>query len=219
MIRMEVVEELEREKRRDKLVIMGIPEEGEDGGGVDIVKDVIHGLLPGVKVNFTMVGRIGRKVEGARGPRPVRIRVEDAGHRVKLLVRAKDLKTISELSGIYISPDLTKEQQVQDKKLRDEVKKLRGEGEVGVRISKGVVIRGLRGTGGSKEEEDGGLLAVSTSDGGAGEGGSGVGKNGLRDGGLVEGGGGVWEKAGKKRKDSMAKGDVLVIGKTKTRKD
>ena len=32
-IRMEVVEELEREKRRGNIVLMGVPEEGDEGEG------------------------------------------------------------------------------------------------------------------------------------------------------------------------------------------
>ena len=41
---------------------------------------------------------------------------------------------------IYIVPDLTQEQQREDKKLRDEVKRLRDSGAVNVRISKGSVV-------------------------------------------------------------------------------
>jgi hypothetical protein len=136
-IRMGVVEELEREKRRSNLVLMGVPEEGADGEGRDIVSDVVKGLVPEVAVEFVIVGRIGKKGTVAR---PVRIRVEDQGHRRKLLSRAKDLKGKEGLQRIYIVPDLTRMQQQEDKVLRDEVKRLRTSGENGARIEKGVVV-------------------------------------------------------------------------------
>jgi hypothetical protein len=136
-IRMGVVEELEREKRRTNLVLMGVPEEGDDGEGREIVTDVVNGLVPEVKVEFVILGRIGKKGNVAR---PVRIRVDEQGHRRKLLATAKDLKGKEGLDKIYIMPDLTRLQQQEDKALRDEVKRLRTAGETGVRIEKGVVV-------------------------------------------------------------------------------
>jgi hypothetical protein len=136
-IRMGVVEEMEREKRRNNLVLMGVPEEGENGEGREIVKDVISGLMPGVQVNFELVGRIGKKGVGTR---PVRIKVDDQSHRRKLLARAKDLKDKEGLDKIYIVPDLTRVQQMEDKKLREEVRRLRAAGERGVKIEKEAVV-------------------------------------------------------------------------------
>ena len=143
-IRMEVVEEIEREKRRDKLVLMGVPEEGVDGGGEDIVRDVVQGLMAEVKIQYQVLGRVGKKIDG-RMPRPVRIRVDDVAHRKKLLAKAKDLKHMDQFSKIYIVPDLTRVQQLEDKKIRDQVKKYRQEGEIGVRIERGKIVRGSRG--------------------------------------------------------------------------
>ena len=137
VVRMEVVEELERERRRDKLVIMGIPEEGEDGDGEDIVKDVVAALMEEVVVEFKVIGRIGKM--GSK-PRPVRIRVQDVGHRRKLLARAKELRNKEGLQKIFIVPDQTRMQQEADKVLRDKVKLLRRDG-VEARIVKGEVVR------------------------------------------------------------------------------
>jgi hypothetical protein len=149
-IRMGVVEEMEREKRRNNLVLMGVPEEGKDGEGREIVADVISGLIQEAKVEFVLVGRIGKK--GA-GTRPVRIRIEDQGHRRKLLGRAKDLKGMEGMDRIYIMPDLTRVQQLEDKKLREEVKRLRAAGERGVKIEKGVVVI-MSGVGETEGETD-----------------------------------------------------------------
>jgi hypothetical protein len=136
-IRMGVVEEMEREKRRNNLVLMGVPEEGENGERREIVNNVISGLMPGVQVNFELVGRIGKKGVGTR---PVRIKVDDQNHRRKLLAGAKDLKDKEGLDKIYIVPDLTRVQQMEDKKLREEVRRLRAAGERGVKIEKGAVV-------------------------------------------------------------------------------
>jgi hypothetical protein len=136
-IRMGVVEEMEREKRRNNLVLMGVPEEGLDGEGREIVADVINGLLPEVKVEFVLMGRIGKR---GNGTRPVRVKVDDQSHRRKILGRAKDLKTMEGMDKIFIVPDLTRVQQLEDKKLREEVKRLRASGERGARIEKGVVV-------------------------------------------------------------------------------
>ena len=135
------MEEMEREKRRCNIVLMGVPEEGEGGDGEEIVKDVVRGLIPEAKVDFMVVGRIGKKGDGNR---PVRVRVDDQGHRRKLLSRAKELKRKENLQRIYLVPDLTKTQQLGDKALRDEVKRRRLAGENGVKIERGVVVsRGI----------------------------------------------------------------------------
>lgn len=46
------------------------------------------------------------------------------------------------MEKIYILPDMTQEQQLKDKVLRDEVRRRKEAGEVNVRISKGTVISG-----------------------------------------------------------------------------
>ena len=58
----------------------------------------------------------------------------------RILSRAKNLKNRIGMEKFYIVPDLTQEQQREDKRLRDEVKRLRDTGAVNVRISKGTVV-------------------------------------------------------------------------------
>lgn len=135
-LRMEIAEMQERAKRRDKLVLFGVPEEGSDGEGADIVHDVIEGLMPGIGVEYKLVGRIG--VKGVKA-RPIRIVVVDPGHRRKLLSKARDLRDMESLSKIYVVPDLTRKQQEEDRKLREEVRLARRPG-VTVRIQGGIVI-------------------------------------------------------------------------------
>jgi hypothetical protein len=164
-MQMEITELMEREKRRGKLVMMGIPEGDAGGDGEDIIRDVIQGLMQEVKVEFTVIGRIGRKGEKAR---PVRIGVDDMGHRRRLLARARMLRGINGFEAIYIVPDLTRIQQLEDKKIREEIKARRLAGEAGGRVEGGVVV------GGKEVEvevvEDAGLVGGSGGGGGGGGG-------------------------------------------------
>ena len=137
-LQMEVSEGIDRVNRRDNLVLMGVPEEGEDGKGDEIVKDVVGNLLPGVRVEFTVMERIGRK---GLGPRPLRIKVKDMSHKRKLLMKARELKGHPELHKIYVVPDLTRLQQLEDKKLRDQVKEMRKSGVKSARIMRGEIVR------------------------------------------------------------------------------
>ena len=68
----------------------------------EVVSDVIKGLISEVKVEFKIIGRIRKK---GTAPRPVRITVEDQGHRRKLLSRAKELKGKERFQRIYLVPD------------------------------------------------------------------------------------------------------------------
>ena len=114
-VRMEVAEELEKERRRNRLVLMGIPEVGEDGGGKDMVDEVMKGLLYGEKVQFQVLGRIGRKGVKAR---PIRIMMEEREQKRKILSRAKQLRQIRGLERVFVMPDLTRAQQEEEYKIR-----------------------------------------------------------------------------------------------------
>jgi PHD-finger len=135
IMQMEVAEAIERDKRRNKLVIMGVPENAQEEN--KFVREVIDALMPETKVEVVYVGRIGRRCEKDR---PLRILVEDNGHRRKILSRAKELKGMEGKERIFIVPDRTRIQQDEDKKLREEVKRLRLAGGVRVRIVRGTVV-------------------------------------------------------------------------------
>ena len=58
-------------------------------------------------------------------------------------MRAKPLKQKAEFDRVYISPDLTRRRQDEDKMLREEVKNRRNAGALNVRIVSGRVIEGI----------------------------------------------------------------------------
>jgi len=69
-----------------------------------------------------ILGRIG-KVGGK--PRPIRVKLGNWENRRRVLLKAKMLKDITGFENIYVCPDLTRSQQKEDKKLRDQVRDFR----------------------------------------------------------------------------------------------
>jgi hypothetical protein len=149
-MQMEVAEALEREKRKDKIVVIGIEEETEGGpSDGETVTDILDSLVTEYEVGFTVIGRIGKKVENGR--RPIRVMIEDQESRRRILGRAKMLKGWNDTKKIYVVPDMTRMEQERDKVLRDEVKRRKDAGEMNVKIVKKVVVSG-RGSGSRAEE-------------------------------------------------------------------
>lgn len=119
----EIKEAIERDKRMKNLVIFGINETNDPSLTFEKVKEIV-GLI-GVEVEkVKYIGRVGRAISGGK-TRLVRITCEDNETRRNLLKGAMKLKNESGYERIYISPDLTKSQQVLDKKLREKLKELR----------------------------------------------------------------------------------------------
>jgi hypothetical protein len=116
-----MLEMIDRDKRRNNVIIFGVPEEGENGEGTEIVEEVISGLLGGGE-KYEVVGRIGKK--GSR-PRPIRVKVEEFRNKRRLLIAAKKLKDMDGKRNIYIVQDLTMKQQEEDWKMREEARKNR----------------------------------------------------------------------------------------------
>lgn len=139
-MQMQITEALEREKRKNNLVLMGIPEQQDDLVGH--IEKIIKESTGGTAI-FEIVGRIG-KSELKDKTRPLRILMEDPIARRKILRGASSLKGKKDFDKVYIVPDHTRKQQEQDKLLRDKVKQFREEGKTGVKISKGEVVQ-IRG--------------------------------------------------------------------------
>jgi polyribonucleotide nucleotidyltransferase len=137
IFQMQVTEAMERDKRRKNIMIMGVPEQDEEKTK-EFVKVLLDDLLK-EEVEHTVVGRVGR-VDGAK-VRPVRIIIEKADMKRNILKHASMLKAEPKYEKVYVSPDLTRMQQEEDKKLRDKVKEYRRQGMTGVKISRGEVVR------------------------------------------------------------------------------
>ena len=146
MMQQRMIEMLEREKRRNNLIIRGIRESKDCDENAE-VDTIMEALVEEVSVKYVIVGRVGRleKQEDKTRCRPLRIRIDDLEHKKRVLSRGKRLKEEKDdtLKRVYIAPDLTRMQQEEDKKLRDKLRELRGDGKRNEHERKNVkIIRG-----------------------------------------------------------------------------
>ena len=122
----DVAEKMEIERRKINLIFHGVKETTDATSDVDepdleMIKEVINqGLHMDAARHVESVVRIGKLIEGKT--RPVRVKFNTQESRNNVLKRAKDLKDSNEFKRIYVSPDLTRKQQLIDKDLRDHVK-------------------------------------------------------------------------------------------------
>ena len=122
-IKVEVSEVMEREKRKNNLVIFGIEETHDEMATREKVNAIINVVgLEESKIKY--FGRVGRIVVGAK-PRLVRVVCEDADTKRRFLKAANKLKTTENYANIYIAVDLTRVQQAQDKVLRDKLREFK----------------------------------------------------------------------------------------------
>ena len=139
----QVVETMEKEKRKNNLIIMGVSEEMNEKETEGFVAEMLSTIVGTEKVEMKVQGRLGRKESDKK--RPVRVEITDAVARRTIMKNATNLKNEPKYERIYVSPDLTRKQQEMDKTLRDKVKALRAEGIEGVKISKGCVVKEANG--------------------------------------------------------------------------
>ena len=133
VMQQKMIEMLEREKRRNNLIIRGLTESTDCDENAEVDR-IMETLVEEVTIRYRIVGRVGRQEkEDKTRCRPLRIRVEDLEQKRRLLAvaRGKKLKEAKDdtLRRVYIAPDLTRMQQEEDKKLRDKLKELRGDGK------------------------------------------------------------------------------------------
>jgi len=122
--REDVLEEIEIEKRRLNLVIMGVKEEGKDE---DFVKELLAVVAGRDVWEVTNVSRIRRQQEGKT--RPIRLAMANQDSRIEILQARPGLRKHEEYQKVFVTPDLTRKQQRNDKLLRDKLNDFREGGE------------------------------------------------------------------------------------------
>src|SRR6266568_5023925 len=152
-MRVDVEENLDIESRKCNLIFHGVKEMDEGGEDSEVDNDshcadhqdrhMLEEILRvGMKLDASRhieaVSRIGKFVE--RKLRPIKVKVKSLESKSEILKRAKQLKENNSFKKVFISPDLTRKQQIVDKDLRDQVKKFREDGHDNVRIKSGKVI-------------------------------------------------------------------------------
>ncbi len=145
---MQVAEAMERDKRRNNLIIMGLVEERNEHESEKKRNDCgydRHYYYYRVVVDkeyyieIEVKRRIGKVNE--RSARSVRIKIESPAARRLILKKASTLKSNKKYEKIYVVPDLTRKQQEEDKQLRDKLKEYRGQGMEGIKISRGCIVK------------------------------------------------------------------------------
>jgi hypothetical protein len=139
----QVEEDLEIERRKYNLIFHGVVED-ETMSDADIIKHVVsHGLKLDHTRHIEEITRIGKTVNGK--VRPIRVVLRSRESKREFLQRAKDLKDDDRFKKVYITPDLTRKQQEVDKNLRDNLKRIRADGEPAAKIQAGRVVKNLEG--------------------------------------------------------------------------
>ena len=145
-LKQEITEALDIEKRKDMVVIRGIQEsENMDEKVGMIMKEL------GFSKQYTVMGRIGGlRKKGAEESdiadigrnRLVSLKMESVAVKWRVVSESWKLSNSENFKDIFISPDLTRKQAEEDRKLRLKLKEIRMKGEVldGVKISKGRIV-------------------------------------------------------------------------------
>ncbi len=129
-IRVEVAEQVQREQRKKNLIINGIPEKDEeDENGLEGEVLKILRATGAKKPMVNEVRRLGKHRENRI--RPVLVRLEHLQDKITVISKANTelRKAGDKFQGIYINNDLTKEEQEANRKLREEVKLRRQNGQ------------------------------------------------------------------------------------------
>lgn len=133
----EVKESLDQEKRRLNVIIRNINEDNADIH--TFVDEIFTNVMNLNNISIQNIERIGEKKEDY--VRPVKVTVKTFSMKKMILAGSKKLATNENFKDIYIAPDRTKKQQLQMKKLRDELKDRRENGEKDLIIKNGVIIK------------------------------------------------------------------------------
>ena len=142
VLQAQINEAVDRDARKNNLVFMGIDESLNEQETKDFIEEIFSKLMVNEKTKYELKGRIGRLSDKCR---PVKVLIEDNSYRRNLLKKAFTLKTDTKFNKIFIAPDLTIQQQKDDKTLRDKVKELRSQGATGIKINRGCVVK-MEGT-------------------------------------------------------------------------
>ena len=121
-VQTELTEALEREKRRNNLIIAGLTDTDDSSVLKREIAETLEAAGVNASVNFEIVGRVGKPIRDKN--RMCRISIEDSQHRLNVLRSSKNLKNVVGKERVFIMPDLTKKQQELSKKLRDKLKEV-----------------------------------------------------------------------------------------------
>lgn len=150
-------EQRQQENKKNNVIFFGIPEVASGNpdqryeADLTTVNQVCNNLLIQTPDSYSEVRRMGNpRVDNKPRPVVVKFHACDGEKRKTLLMKAKELNQLdvsNPFRKIYIRPDLTIKQLTESRKLQDELKARRENGEdVVIRNMKVVSRRGYQGT-------------------------------------------------------------------------
>lgn len=130
-VKMVMEEKVEIDRRKGNIIIWNVKESDVDderevgvSPDTEMAKEILRdGLRMDAERHIDEVGRIGRYQAGKM--RPLRIKVKSEESKFEIFKRAKNLKENESFKKVYITHDLTRKQQAEDKVLRTKLVAIR----------------------------------------------------------------------------------------------
>ena len=142
-------ERVEREKRKQNIILVNVPESSKESPedrkkeDVNAAKDLFKKVCPNTaaEIGVTEPVRIGKPEAGKRRLLRVKINSEEAKQEIvrQAYILNRDVKNPKD--RIYINPDFTPTERKQQKELRDELRRRREEGERDIVIRNGKIVK------------------------------------------------------------------------------
>ena len=134
---------MDKEKRKLNVVVHNLPETNSPSLAERAEKDqeLIHGHhLRGSEPHcLTCSFRVGKRLDDK--PRLLVVSLENADTKFELLKMAPQLRHLNTWKRIYITPDQTKTEREESKRLREELASCRQAGEANIMIKRGRIVK------------------------------------------------------------------------------
>ena len=128
----------ERERKKNNIIVYNLPEapekSSEEQSFADLCKHIVE-----VDLNIQKIFRIGRK--DSNRIRPLLVCFTSEETKLSVLSSAPRLRFHDDYKKVYIAPDMTKFERVKHKKLVEELKQRRQQGETNLIIKNGTITR------------------------------------------------------------------------------
>ena len=137
-------DEFEAEKRKSNLCVFGMPPSNDDRAAfVQLCSEKLEVPTSELEQHITEVRRVGSNASGTDDrPSPLIVKLSSLSTKGTILKNAPKLKTYRPTNSslkVYIAHDLTRKQQVEAKRVRDEMLRRRSRGE-DVTIYRGKIV-------------------------------------------------------------------------------
>jgi len=133
-----ILDELaDRERRRKNLLIYNFKEPSENQTDKLRFQELCSVVFK-MDISLTKTVRLGKRTEDK--PRPLLVCLSDESEKAEILSRSGMLRKQEQYSRVYVAPDRTKFERQKHRKLVDEMKHRRQNGEKNLAIRNGIIV-------------------------------------------------------------------------------